>query len=69
MLAAADSYHALTEARPHRLPRSGADTVAELRAGVSSGRLDDAAVDAVLRAAGHRTAKQPSRRSKACRTS
>ncbi len=58
ILAAADSYHALTEARPHRLPRSAADAAAELRAGVSSGRLDGAAVDAVLRAAGHRVRRR-----------
>ena len=36
ILAAADSYHALTEARPHRPPRSAADAAAELRA---EGRL------------------------------
>ncbi len=58
ILAAADSYHALTEARPHRPPRSAADAAAELRAGVSSGRLDGAAVDAVLRAAGHRVRRR-----------
>ena len=54
ILAAADSYHALTEARPHRPPRPAADAAAELRAEVGSGRLDGAAVDAVLRAAGPR---------------
>jgi HD-GYP domain-containing protein (c-di-GMP phosphodiesterase class II) len=37
ILAAADSYHALTEARPHRLPRSAADAAAELRAGSAPG--------------------------------
>jgi HD-GYP domain-containing protein (c-di-GMP phosphodiesterase class II) len=58
ILAAADSYHALTQARPHRAPRSAADAAAELRAGVSSGRLDGAAVDAVLRAAGHRVRRR-----------
>jgi HD-GYP domain-containing protein (c-di-GMP phosphodiesterase class II) len=58
ILAAADSYHALTEARPHRPPRPAADAAAELRAGVSSGRLDGAAVDAVLRAAGHRVRRR-----------
>lgn len=58
ILAAADNYHALTEARPHRLPRSAADAAAELRAGVSSGQLDGAAVDAVLRAAGHRVRRR-----------
>ncbi|HXZ73189.1 MAG TPA: HD domain-containing phosphohydrolase, partial [Streptosporangiaceae bacterium] len=58
ILAAADSYHALTEARPHRPPRPAADAAAELRTGVSSGRLDGAAVDAVLRAAGHRVRRR-----------
>jgi HD-GYP domain-containing protein (c-di-GMP phosphodiesterase class II) len=58
ILAAADSYHALTEARPYRPPWSAADAAAELRAGVSSGRLDGAAVDAVLRAAGHRVRRR-----------
>ena len=58
ILAAADSYHALTEARPYRPPRSAADAAAELRAEVSSGRLDGAAVDAVLRAAGHRVRRR-----------
>jgi HD-GYP domain-containing protein (c-di-GMP phosphodiesterase class II) len=58
ILAAADSYHALTEARPHRPPRSAADAAAELRAEVGSGRLDGAAVDAVLRAAGHRVRRR-----------
>jgi HD-GYP domain-containing protein (c-di-GMP phosphodiesterase class II) len=54
LLAAADSYHALTQARPHRPPRPPADAAAELRAQVAAGKMDGAAVDAVLRAAGHR---------------
>jgi HD-GYP domain-containing protein (c-di-GMP phosphodiesterase class II) len=58
ILAAADSYHALTEARPYRPPRPAAASAAELRAGVGSGRLDGAAVDAVLRAAGHRVRRR-----------
>jgi HD-GYP domain-containing protein (c-di-GMP phosphodiesterase class II) len=58
ILAAADSYHALTEARPYRPARSAADAAAELRAEVGSGRLDGAAVDAVLRAAGHRVRRR-----------
>jgi len=58
ILAAADSYHALTQARPHRPARSAADAAAELRAEVGSGRLDGAAVDAVLRAAGHRVRRR-----------
>ena len=53
ILAAADSYHAVTEPRPHRPPRSAEEAAVELRAEVRAGRLDGAAVDAVLRAAGH----------------
>jgi len=58
ILAAADVYHALTEARPHRPAWSAADAAAELRAQVASGRLDGAAADAVLRAAGHRVRRR-----------
>jgi HD-GYP domain-containing protein (c-di-GMP phosphodiesterase class II) len=58
VLAAADSYHALTQARPYRPPRAAADAAAELRAEVASGRMDGAAVDAVLRAAGHRVRRR-----------
>jgi len=58
ILAAADSYHALTEARPYRPPRPAADAADQLRAEVGSGRLDGAAVDAVLRAAGHRVRRR-----------
>jgi HD-GYP domain-containing protein (c-di-GMP phosphodiesterase class II) len=59
LLAAADIYHAMTEPRPHR-PALDAETAATaLRAGVRSGRLDGDAVNAVLRAAGHRA---PARR-------
>ncbi len=52
-LAAADAYQAMIEPRPHRpaLPREAA--AAELREEVRSGRLDGAAVEAVLEAAGH----------------
>jgi DNA-binding NarL/FixJ family response regulator len=48
----------MTETRPYRPPRSAADAAAELRAEVTSGRLDGAAVDAVLRAAGHRVRRR-----------
>jgi DNA-binding NarL/FixJ family response regulator len=54
ILAAADVYHAMTELRPHRSARTPAQAAAELRAEVTAGRLDADAVDAVLRAAGHR---------------
>ena len=60
LLAAADVYHAMTEARPHRPALDGAAAARQLRAEVSAGRLDGAATDAVLRAAGHRA---PTRRS------
>ena len=54
ILAAADTYRALTELRPHRPARSSAEAAVELRAEVMAGRLDGDAVSAVLRAAGHR---------------
>jgi HD-GYP domain-containing protein (c-di-GMP phosphodiesterase class II) len=54
ILAAADTYHAMTEMRPHRPARSPEDAASELRAEVAAGHLDGDAADAVLRAAGHR---------------
>lgn len=54
ILAAADSYHAMTELRPHREARSPEEAARELRAEVRAGRLAEDAVSAVLRAAGHR---------------
>jgi len=59
VLAAADVYVSMREPRPHRPARPAGEAVAEMRAEVRAGRLDDAAVDAVLEAAGHR---QPRRR-------
>ena len=59
LLAAADHYHELTEPRPHRPPLSAASASAQLRREVKAGRLDGAAVNAVLAAAGHRA---PTRR-------
>jgi HD-GYP domain-containing protein (c-di-GMP phosphodiesterase class II) len=53
LLAAADAYHAMTQPRPHRAARTDADAARELRAEAADGRLDPAAVDAVLAAAGH----------------
>jgi DNA-binding CsgD family transcriptional regulator len=53
ILAAADAYHAMTEARPHRDARSAEDSAAELREGVRQALFDADAVDAVLSAAGH----------------
>jgi DNA-binding CsgD family transcriptional regulator len=52
VLAAADAYHTKTEARPHREALSAAAAAAHVRAEAAAGRLDDAAVDAVLVAAG-----------------
>jgi HD-GYP domain-containing protein (c-di-GMP phosphodiesterase class II) len=51
VLAAADAYQAMTQARPHR-PALGLDAAAsEVAAEVAAGRLDADAVDAVLAAA------------------
>ena len=58
IIAAADAYRAMTEMRPHRPARSPEEARAELRAEVSAGRLDGDAVDAVLRAAGHRVRRR-----------
>jgi HD-GYP domain-containing protein (c-di-GMP phosphodiesterase class II)/DNA-binding CsgD family transcriptional regulator len=53
LLAAADTYHALGEARPHR-PAYDADESAEiLRRQARESRLDAEAVEAVLHTAGH----------------
>ncbi|HEY7264992.1 MAG TPA: HD domain-containing phosphohydrolase [Trebonia sp.] len=54
VLGAADAYASMREPRPHRPARPVAEAVTELRAEVRVGRLDGAAVDAVLEAAGHR---------------
>jgi len=54
VLATADVYVSMREPRPHRPARPDGEAVAELRAAVRAGRLDGAAVDAVLEAAGHR---------------
>jgi HD-GYP domain-containing protein (c-di-GMP phosphodiesterase class II) len=59
LLAAADSYHAMTEPRAHRDALTPDAAAAGLRAEVKAGRLDGDAVNAVLKAAGHRA---PSRR-------
>lgn len=59
LLAAADVYHALREDRPHRRAYSGDDAVGAMRHEVREGRLDSGAVDAVLRAAGHRITRRP----------
>jgi HD-GYP domain-containing protein (c-di-GMP phosphodiesterase class II) len=61
LLAAADVYHAMSEPRPHRPPIDPDQAARELRAEASAGRLDVLAVDAVLRAAGHRATARRAR--------
>jgi DNA-binding CsgD family transcriptional regulator len=58
VLATADAYHAMTEARPHRDARSAEDAAAELRSAVRSGLFDAEAAEAVLGAAGHRVRRR-----------
>ena len=53
ILAAADSYGAMREARPHRPALDAAAAETELLREADVGRLDTAAVDAILAAAGH----------------
>jgi HD-GYP domain-containing protein (c-di-GMP phosphodiesterase class II) len=53
VLAAADAYHAMTQRRPHRGSMTEADAARHLRADADAGRLDPAATEAVLSAAGH----------------
>jgi len=59
ILAAADCYTAMREARPYRPALDPAAARVELEREVAKGRLDASAVDAVLAAAGHRVAKRP----------
>ena len=56
ILAAADAYHAMTEARPHRDALEPEQAAATLRAEVRAGRIDADAAEDVLTAAGHRRA-------------
>ena len=58
ILAAADCYTAMREARPHRPALEPEAAQAELEREVAAGRLDGPAVDAVLAAAGHRVEKR-----------
>lgn len=53
IVAAADTYQAMTEERPHRPALGGEAAARELRQDVKAGRLDAAAVESVLEAAGH----------------
>lgn len=59
ILAAADCYTAMREARPYRPAFEPAEAEAELAREVEAGRLDPEAVDAVLAAAGHRVRARP----------
>jgi HD-GYP domain-containing protein (c-di-GMP phosphodiesterase class II) len=54
ILAAADAYQAMSEARPHRPALPAEQAAAELRREARAGRLDGEAVHAVLAEAGHR---------------
>jgi HD-GYP domain-containing protein (c-di-GMP phosphodiesterase class II) len=60
VLAAADAFHAMTQPRPHRPALDPGDAARQLRLDADEGRLDHAAVDAVLSVAG-----QASNRSRA----
>ncbi len=59
LLGAADAYHAMGEARPHRPGLSPAEAARQLRDEARSGKLDPVAVDAVLVAAGHSPRRRP----------
>jgi HD-GYP domain-containing protein (c-di-GMP phosphodiesterase class II) len=54
VLAAADSYHAMTQERPHRSALGAAQAAEELKDEVRAGRLDPDAAEAVLDVAGQR---------------
>jgi HD-GYP domain-containing protein (c-di-GMP phosphodiesterase class II) len=60
LLAAAEVYQALREERAHRSARSGAEARTVLLEEARAGRLDAAAVDAVLAAAGHQQRRSAS---------
>ena len=59
ILAAADCYGAMREARPYRPALDAPAAEAELMREAEEGRLDPDAVDAVLAAAGHRVRERP----------
>jgi HD-GYP domain-containing protein (c-di-GMP phosphodiesterase class II) len=54
VLAAADAYQAMTQARAHRSAHSPEQAAGELESMAAAGRLDREAVHSVLTAAGHR---------------
>jgi HD-GYP domain-containing protein (c-di-GMP phosphodiesterase class II) len=59
VLAAADCYSAMREARAHRPALDAPAAEAELLREAKEGRLDPEAVDAVLNASGHRVRQRP----------
>jgi HD-GYP domain-containing protein (c-di-GMP phosphodiesterase class II) len=59
ILAAADCYGAMREARPYRPALEASAAEAELISEAEAGRLDRDAVEAVLAAAGHRVRERP----------
>jgi HD-GYP domain-containing protein (c-di-GMP phosphodiesterase class II) len=59
ILAAADCYRAMREARPYRAALDAGASESELLREAVEGRLDPEAVDAVLGAAGHRVQQRP----------
>jgi HD-GYP domain-containing protein (c-di-GMP phosphodiesterase class II) len=60
ILGAADVYNALRQPRPHRPPMGASDAERTMREEVRAGRLDGEAVQAVLKAAGHRPRRRAS---------
>jgi HD-GYP domain-containing protein (c-di-GMP phosphodiesterase class II) len=62
ILAAADCYGAMREARPYRPALDAPAAEADLCRDADEGRLDPDAVDAVLAAAGHRVPQRPRER-------
>jgi HD-GYP domain-containing protein (c-di-GMP phosphodiesterase class II) len=58
VLGAADAYQAMREPRPHRSALGAAQAADELRREATAGRLDTAAVEGVLGAAGHRVLRR-----------
>lgn len=58
ILAAADVYHSLTEARPYRRAFAPDAAARELQEQVRAGKLDSDAVNYILSAAGHRVKKK-----------
>ena len=58
LLAAADAFHAMTEARAHRPALSAERAAAQLQEEARAGRFDPAAVEAVLAAAGRSVPRQ-----------